>query len=145
MQHATKETVLGDFGDKRLDYYGIQSRFFKDGDKFMVRTDGPDGKLHDYEVKYTFGIRPLQQYLVELDRGRLQALHLAWDTRPKAQGGQRWFHLYPNQKIDHSDELHWTRLAQNWNHMCAECHSTDLKKNFDAILLAGGAWVCCHL
>jgi len=131
MQHATKDTVLGDFGDKRLDYYGTQSRFFKDGDKFVVRTDGPDGKLHDYEVKYTFGVRPLQQYLVELDGGRLQALQTAWDTRPANQGGQRWFHLYPDQKIDHTDELHWTRLAQNWNHMCAECHSTNLKKNFD--------------
>ena len=131
MQHATKDTVLGDFGDKRLDYFGIQSRFFKDGDRFMVRTDGPDGKLHDYEVKYTFGIRPLQQYLVEIDRGRVQALQLAWDTRPAKLGGQRWFHLYPDQKIDYTDELHWTRLAQNWNHMCAECHSTNLKKNFD--------------
>ena len=131
MQHANKDTVLGDFGGKHLDYFGIQSSFFKDGDKFMVRTDGPDGKLHDYEVKYTFGVTPLQQYLVELDKGRLQALQLAWDTRPADQGGQRWFHLYPDQKIDHTDELHWTKLAQNWNHMCAECHSTNLKKNFD--------------
>ena len=131
MQHATKDTVLGDFDNKRFDYFGIQSRFFKDGDRFVVRTDGPDGKLHDYEVKYTFGVTPLQQYLVELDGGRLQALQLAWDTRPADQGGQRWFHLYPQQKIDHTDELHWTKLAQNWNHMCAECHSTNLKKNFD--------------
>jgi tetratricopeptide (TPR) repeat protein len=131
MQHATADTVLGDFGNKRLDYFGIQSSFFKDGEKFIVRTDGPDGKLRDYEVKYTFGIKPLQQYLVELDKGRLQALQLAWDTRPAALGGQRWFHLYPDQKIDHTDELHWTELAQNWNHMCAECHSTNLKKGFD--------------
>ncbi len=131
MQHASKKTVLGDFADKRFDYYGTVSRLYSDGDKFLVRTDGPDGKLKNYEVKYTFGIDPLQQYLVELDGGRLQALHLAWDTRPQEQGGQRWFHLYPDQKIDHRDELHWTKLAQNWNHMCAECHSTNLKKNFD--------------
>ncbi len=131
MQHASEETVLADFGDKRFEYFGTSSRFFTEEDRFFVRTDGPDGKLHDYQVKYTFGVEPLQQYLVELDGGRLQALHLAWDTRPKEQGGQRWFHLYPDEKIDHADELHWTKLAQNWNHMCAECHSTNLKKNFD--------------
>jgi hypothetical protein len=131
MQHANNQTVLGDFGDQRLEYHGVVSTFTKDNDTFVVRTDGPDGKLQDFEVKYTFGVEPLQQYLVELEGGRVQALHLAWDTRSKQEGGQRWFHLYPDEKIDHTDELHWTRLAQNWNHMCAECHSTNLKKNFD--------------
>ncbi len=98
----------------------------------MVRTDGPDGQLHDYEVKYTFGVDPLQQYLVEMPGGRLQALPIAWDTRPKAAGGQRWFHLYPDEKIDFRDELHWTGRNQNWNSMCAECHSTNVHKGYDA-------------
>ena len=131
MQHANSDTVLGNFDDERFEYYGVRSAFSRKDGKFLVRTDGPDGKLRDYEVKYTFGVEPLQQYLVELDGGRLQALHLAWDTRPKGEGGQRWFHLYPDQKIEHTDELHWTKLAQNWNYMCAECHSTNLKKNYD--------------
>jgi hypothetical protein len=131
MQHANKETVRGDFADKQFDYFGTVSRLYKDGERFVVRTDGPDGRLQNFEVKYTFGVDPLQQYLVELDGGRVQALHLAWDARPVEQGGQRWFHLYPDEKIDYTDELHWTKLAQNWNHMCAECHSTNLKKNFD--------------
>ncbi len=61
----------------------------------------------------------------------MQALGLAWDTRPKEQGGQRWFHLYPDEKIAHDDELHWTKPSQNWNSMCAECHSTNLRKNYD--------------
>ena len=83
-------------------------------------------------VKYTFGVDPLQQYLVEFPDGRLQALSLAWDSRPKDQGGQRWFHLYPDEEIKHDDVLHWTRLNQNWNFMCAECHSTGVRKNYDA-------------
>ncbi len=131
MQHANDDTVLGNFNDARFEYFGVRSSFSRKDGKFLVRTDGPDGKLQDYEVKYTFGVEPLQQYLVEMDGGRLQALHLAWDTRPAQQGGQRWFHLYPGEKIDHTDELHWTKLAQNWNYMCAECHSTNLRKNFD--------------
>ena len=98
----------------------------------FVNTDGPDGKLADYEIKYTFGVRPLQQYLIEMPGGRLQALGIAWDSRPKAQGGQRWFHLYPGQNIKAGDPLHWTGVQQNWNFQCAECHSTNLRKNFDA-------------
>jgi hypothetical protein len=97
-----------------------------------VRTDGSDGALADFDVKYTFGVYPLQQYLVEFPDGRVQALSIAWDARPKKEGGQRWFHLYPNERVTHDDELHWTRPAQNWNFMCADCHSTGLKKNYDA-------------
>ena len=132
MQHATDKAVLGDFNGASFDYHGVHSRFFRRDGKFLVETDGPDGKLAAFEVKYTFGLDPLQQYLVEFPDGRLQALSLAWDNRPKANGGQRWFHLYPNEEIKHDDVLHWTRLNQNWNFMCAECHSTGVRKNYDA-------------
>jgi tetratricopeptide (TPR) repeat protein len=132
MQEANERTVLGDFSGARFDYAGITSTFFRRDGAFFVNTDGPDGRLHDYAIQYTFGVTPLQQYLIALDGGRLQALSIAWDSRPKAQGGQRWFHLYPGERITHTDELHWTRRAQNWNHMCAECHSTGLAKNYNA-------------
>ncbi len=132
MQHATGDTVLGDFADATFSYAGIESRFFRRDGRFFVRTDGPDGRLSDYEIRYTFGVEPLQQYLVEFPDGRLQALSIAWDSRPASAGGQRWFHLYPDEAVDHRDELHWTRPAQNWNHMCADCHSTALRKGYDA-------------
>ena len=132
MDHATEKTVLGDFNDASFDYFGVHSRFFRKDGRFLVETDGPDGKLALFEVKYTFGIDPLQQYLIEFPDGRIQALPIAWDTRPKDQGGQRWFHLYPNEDIEHDDVLHWTKLNQNWNFMCAECHSTGVRKNYDA-------------
>jgi predicted CXXCH cytochrome family protein len=131
MDHATNESVLGDFNDASFGYYGVHSRFFRKDGKFLVETDGADGKLGIFEVKYTFGLDPLQQYLVEFPDGRLQALSLAWDSRPKEKGGQRWFHLYPNEEIRHDDVLHWTKLNQNWNFMCAECHSTGVHKNYD--------------
>ena len=133
MQPATAATVLGDFNDASLTHFGVTSSFFKKDGSFMVRTGGPDGKLQDYMVKYTFGVTPLQQYLIEFPGGRLQALGLAWDTRPQEQGGQRWFHLYPGEKIAHDDELHWTKPSQNWNNMCAECHSTRLEKGYDPV------------
>jgi predicted CXXCH cytochrome family protein len=132
MQVANETTILGDFADRRFAYGAITSTFFRRAGRYMVRTDGPDGKLADFEIKYTFGVRPLQQYLIELPGGRLQALSIVWDARPRASGGQRWFHLYPNEKIDYRDELHWTRRQQNWNYMCADCHSTNVRKNYDA-------------
>ncbi len=132
MDHATDATVLGDFDDAGFDYGSVHSRFFRRNGKFLVETDGTDGQLATFEVKYTFGVDPLQQYLVAFPDGRLQALSIAWDSRPKAAGGQRWFHLYPGENIGHADVLHWTRLNQNWNFMCAECHSTGIRKNYDA-------------
>jgi predicted CXXCH cytochrome family protein len=132
MDHATEKSVLGDFSDATFDYYGVRSRFFRKGGRFLVETDGPDGKLATFEVKCTFGLDPLQQYLIQFPDGRLQALSIAWDSRPKDAGGQRWFHLYPNEEIRYDDVLHWTKLNQNWNFMCAECHSTGVRKNYDA-------------
>jgi predicted CXXCH cytochrome family protein len=131
MQKAITATVLGDFSDARVEHYGVTTTFFRNGDKFMVRTDGPDAALQDFPIAYTFGVYPLQQYLIALPGDRLQALGIAWDCRPKDQGGQRWFHLYPGQQLKPGDPLHWTGRDQTWNYQCADCHSTDLKKNYD--------------
>ncbi|MBB1087242.1 cytochrome C [Lysobacter sp. SG-8] len=132
MQHADAGTVLGDFNDASFEHNGVSSRFFRKGEEFWVTTDGPDGTLQDFQVAYTFGVEPLQQYLIAFPDGRLQALGIAWDSRPADAGGQRWFHLYPDEAIAHDDPLHWTGRDQNWNFMCADCHSTDLRRNYDA-------------
>ena len=132
MLPADATSVRGRFDDAEFRYHDVVSRFFQRDGRYWVRTDGPDGKLTDFEIKYTFGVDPLQQYLIELPGGRVQALSIAWDTRPKSAGGQRWFHLYPGEHIRHGDELHWTGRQQNWNFMCADCHSTNLRKNYDA-------------
>jgi predicted CXXCH cytochrome family protein len=131
MREATPETVLGDFGDAELLTHGVRSRFFRRDGRFFVHTDGPDGALGDYPVRYTFGWYPLQQYLIELPGGRLQSLGLAWDSRSADSGGQRWFHLYPDEPMDHRNPLHWTARDQTWNYQCADCHSTDLQKRYD--------------
>ena len=132
MQPATPETVLGDFDDATLTHYGVTTRFFtRDGEHF-VRTDGPNGELRDYRITHTFGAEPLQQYLVEMPNGRYQAFGIAWDSRPAEQGGQRWFHLYPDLELEPSDPLHWTQSVHNWNGRCAACHSTALEKRYSA-------------
>ncbi len=131
MQQADQHTVLGDFQDVIFTKGDQISRFSHKQQKFIVQTDGPDGRLHDYEIAYTFGIEPLQQYLIPFPKGRFQALSIVWDTRSKEAGGQRWFHLYPGEPIDYTDPLHWTGPNQNWNYMCADCHSTNLQKHYN--------------
>lgn len=138
MDRATAETVLGDFSGVQLEHHGVTSRMFRDGEKFMVSTEGEDGQIQDFQVQYVFGVTPLQQYMVafggDAENGdnnlpRVQVLRICWDTHKKV-----WFHLDPPDVADRllpNDDLHWTGIAQRWNNMCAECHSTNYQKGFD--------------
>ncbi len=126
MAEAGEETVQGDFGDATFEHFGVTSRFFKKEGAYFVNTLGPNGSLQDFQVTHTFGWYPLQQYLVPFPNGRMQCLPIAWDVERK-----NWYHLYPESPPDPKDWLFWTNQGQNWNGMCAECHSTDLKKNYD--------------
>lgn len=122
----TKESVKGDFSDVTFTHFGEVTRFFMEGDRFMVTTMGPEGSLQTFPVKYVVGIEPLQQYVLETEPGRLQSLSIAWDRK-----GETWYHLYPDQIIAPQDGLHWTGVYQNWNSRCADCHSTGFEKNYD--------------
>jgi tetratricopeptide (TPR) repeat protein/nitrate/TMAO reductase-like tetraheme cytochrome c subunit len=131
MAVATDLSVLASVNNPKVAKGGGGEAFYRKDGKFFVHTDGPDGRPGDFVISYTFGVAPLQQYLVALSKGRLQALTTAWDSRSAVAGGQRWFSLYPDVRSS-DDELHWTRPAQNWNYMCADCHSTNVRKNYDA-------------
>ncbi|MFY0730716.1 tetratricopeptide repeat protein [Pseudomonas sp. NFX15] len=127
MQPANAETMLGDFNNVTFKAEKETTVFARKGDEFWVNTPGIDGKNADFKVAYTFGIAPLQQYLIEVGEGRLQALGVAWDTEK-----HRWFHLYPGQGVTFKNPLHWSKPSQNANFMCVECHTTGYKRNFDA-------------
>lgn len=130
MELATETSVLGDFNNATFNYQGVTTRFFRDGNRFMANTEGPDGQYRDYEIKYTFGVRPLQQYMVEFPDGRVQVLREAWDVANK-----RWFYVTPpdvtDERIPPGDPFHWTGITQNWNVTCADCHSTNVHKNYN--------------
>jgi Flp pilus assembly protein TadD len=131
MQRADAETVLGDFAGARFTDESGTSEFIRRGADFLVRTADPAGAPAEHRVQYTFGVEPLQQYLIELPGGRLQALTVAWDTRPADEGGQRWFSLHPDEPTPPGDVLHWAGPANRWNMLCAHCHSTNLRRNYD--------------
>lgn len=136
MELASDDSVRADFDNVQLTQHGVTTVMKRDGDRFLTVTEGPDGELTEYEVKYTFGWEPLQQYMAELEPaatdgteiGKVQVLRWSWDTQQ-----QKWFYLEPPdvaERLLPGDPLHWTGYGQNWNHMCAECHSTDLQKNY---------------
>jgi tetratricopeptide (TPR) repeat protein len=128
MDVASDKTVLGDFHNVSYTdpYNNITSRFFRKDGGFFVETEGPDGLPGVFEITHTFGVHPLQQYLVPFPGGRLQCLTIAWDVKRKA-----WYRLPPYDVEGPEDWLHWTRSAQTWNAMCAECHSTRLTKGYN--------------
>jgi predicted CXXCH cytochrome family protein len=128
MSVAAADTVRGNFDNAQFKHQGLTTRFFKRDDKFFVHTDGPDGKLADFQIKYTFGVEPLQQYLIDIGNGRLQPLQIAWNTQDKT-----WFHLLPNEKAPPGDVLHWTGRYQTANTMCIACHTTGFEKRYDAV------------
>ncbi len=126
MDTAHPESVLGDFNDAEFTLHGITSKFYRKGERYFVYTNGPGGEMGEFEITHTFGWYPLQQYLVPFPGGRLQTLPIAWESKLN-----QWFRVPPEGPIDPDDWLYWTNAAQNWNGMCAQCHSTNLKKNFD--------------
>ncbi len=131
MLPANDETVLGNFDDVTFEHFGRETRFYRKGEEFWVNAEDQNGERVNWRVEYTFGYYPLQQYLIPFPGGRYQALQVCWDSRPEEEGGQRWYHLYPDEEIPPDDILHWSRRHFNWNYMCADCHSTHLRKNFD--------------
>jgi len=132
LREAREGNVLGDFAEREFsDGSGVQARFFRRDQRYFVNLEGEDGQRADFAIAYTFGFDPLQQYLIERPGGRLQSLTVAWDSRPREAGGQRWFSLYPGQRFSPDDALHWTGRYQNWNAMCADCHSGNLHKGYD--------------
>ena len=128
MLPADEDSVRGLFDGSSLEFHGVPSVLTKRGDVFEVETSTDKGR-EIIQIAYTFGAYPLQQYLVERERGKLQALNIAWDDRPSASGGQRWYHL--REKLDDDSPFFWTRHLQNWNAGCAECHSTGVAINYD--------------
>ncbi len=118
--------VLGDFEDAVFTHRGALTRFSTRDGRFVVDTDDAQGKRASYEIAGTVGVTPLQQYLIETEGGRLQALDVVWDTERR-----RWYHLYPEQRVEDDPALHWTGPYRNWNARCVSCHVTGFAKGYD--------------
>ncbi|NDR58157.1 multiheme c-type cytochrome [Aliiruegeria sabulilitoris] len=123
----TGEGVLGDFDDASFTHRGVTTQFSREGEQLFIESDGPDGAMTRWPVAGVIGIAPLQQYFVETEPGRFQTFDIPWDTERN-----EWFHMYPDQHLPASEAFHWTGPYKTWNNRCAECHSTDYQRNYDA-------------
>jgi tetratricopeptide (TPR) repeat protein len=118
-------------GSKFTSKLGGTTKFaVHDGDPW-VTTPMPNAKSEAFPITHVSGVWPLEQYVVATERGKLQALGVVWDSRGPSEGGSRWFHVYGPDGIAPNDPLFFTSSAQNWNHMCAECHSTWVARRYD--------------
>lgn len=131
MDVATDTTVLGDFSNVTFEHFNQKATFYKKAEKFFVKFQEGEKKTN-YEVSYVFGHFPLQEYLIKTENGKMQVFPFAWDSRDKSSGGQKWYPIYPDEEISSKDRLHWLQPLQNWNGMCADCHSSGLKRNYDS-------------
>jgi predicted CXXCH cytochrome family protein len=132
-QHARAmfplETAPPHFDGQWLEHGDEAVRFSTDAGSAFFEVRGVAGSL---PVRHAFGVMPLQQYLIDIGGGRLQASTWAWDTRPASAGGQRWFFVYPDDANRRGTRLHWAGPQQNWNHQCAHCHATGFDKAYVA-------------
>lgn len=125
LQEPSDDTVLARF-EGTFEGDDGTTRFFRRDGSFGFRAPGPAGKTEDFRVEYVFGVDPLQQYLVRLPGGRLQSHSVVWDVEKG-----RWFDLYPDDTRLPGDPYHWTGRMQGWNAMCADCHSTGVRRGYD--------------
>ena len=121
MRRPDDKSVLGNFDEVTVEFHGIETRLFRQGNNFMVATTANNGTPGNFTIEYTFGHYPVQQYLIDIGNGRLQALNIAWDSRSSEKGGQRWYHLRNDEDIDPEHPFFWTRHFQNANSRCIEC------------------------
>ncbi len=126
MRPATTDNVLGDFNNAAFSTPNQKAIFTRTANTFQVAITENDASSRTFEILYTVGVTPLQQYIVQTEPGKLQTLNFAWDTDSK-----KWFHLQPEIQPEQGDGLHWTGAYQNWNSRCADCHSTAFKKGYD--------------
>lgn len=129
---ANSTTVQGNFGDVSVAYADGVAVFSQPNEQSFLITTRTELGQTPYPVRYTLGHYPLQQYLLETEPGRFQVFALAWDTRPESVGGQRWIEIQPEEAYDEDNPLHWTGYFQNWNSQCADCHTTDFDKGYQA-------------
>lgn len=133
MMLPSAENVLGDFNDLKVTFKEVTTHFTQTEKGYYITTQNTEKKQHTYKVEFTFGYTPLQQYLIDIGDGKLQAFDIAWDSRSSAEGGQRWFKLLPNEDTSTESPFHWSKQLQNWNSRCAQCHSTSLNKGFNPV------------
>jgi Flp pilus assembly protein TadD len=115
------------FDPSRSFSHGTQSSQVRwTNDTAQVISRGLTGNPEVQDVGRVIGNDPLRQFLVPFSGGRFQALEAAYDPR-----SNQWFNVYGQEDRQPGEWGHWTGRGMNWNFMCASCHNTRLRRNYD--------------
>lgn len=95
--------------------------------KLALTTAGLKSAKETFTPERVIGVDPLRQFLVAAPGGRFQTMELAWDPHK-----QEWFDVYGNEDRQPGEWGHWTGRGMTWNQMCASCHNTRVRKNYEA-------------
>jgi tetratricopeptide (TPR) repeat protein len=99
----------------------------KTGGDYELIALGFGDKITPFRVERVIGHDPLRQFLVDGGNGRLHAMEACLDPNKN-----EWFNVYGNEDRKPGEWGHWTGRGMVWNQMCATCHNTRLRKNYDA-------------
>lgn len=91
-----------------------------------LRALGFDNADQPWKVERVIGHNPLRQFLVAGVGGRLHATEACWDPHKN-----EWFNVYGEEDRKPGEWGHWTGRGMVWNTMCAGCHNTRVRKNYD--------------
>jgi tetratricopeptide (TPR) repeat protein len=116
------------FAPARTFHHGTQQTFVTTNQgHYELVTVGLRGTNEVFPVERILAHNPLRQMLVPFPGGRLQATEAAWDPR-----SNQWFNVYGDEDRKPGEWGHWAGRGMNWNSMCATCHNTRVRKNYDA-------------
>jgi hypothetical protein len=97
----------------------------RDG-QFQIVTRGFKINVDGYAVERVIGVEPVRQFLTAAAGGRWQTQEVSYDPTTN-----KWFNVNGDEDRRPGEWGHWTGRGMNWNSMCAECHNTRLRKNYD--------------
>lgn len=108
--------------------HGSQTSFARcTAGRFELVTLGTNNRVEPFPVVRVLGVSPLRQFLVPFPGGRYQMTELAFDPRHPD-----WFDVYGEEDRQPGEWGHWTGRGMTWNQMCAGCHNTGVRKNYDS-------------
>ncbi|MFM1942920.1 MAG: hypothetical protein RI897_1902 [Verrucomicrobiota bacterium] len=138
----------GAFDPGRVFLHGSQETGVDwEGGEGRVRVVGLSGGEEVHVADRVIGHYPLRQFLVSAPGGRWQTLEASYDPVTN-----EWFNVYGEEDRRPGEWGHWTGRGMNWNNMCAGCHNTRLRKNYEeeedgyhtSMVEAGVGCESCH-
>ena len=95
-----------------------------------IVEQGKSGDEHRYAIEQALGGKNVYYFLTSLERGHLQVLPLAFDTRTKT-----WMDatlsMTMHENVPHEQPVTWRDRTLTFNTSCYGCHVSQIETNYD--------------